>query len=139
MVKLILRWAINAVALWAAVTFVPGISGPRDWLSILGLALLFGLINAGLRPLLTVLTCPLIILTLGLGTLLLNTLLFWLTSVASQSLSAYFGWTIGFTVDGFWPAFFGALVVSIVSVVLSVFVREDDGAERRRDRERRRA
>ncbi|MBL8058262.1 MAG: phage holin family protein [Anaerolineales bacterium] len=137
MVKLILRWAINAVALWAAVSWVPGISGPaNDWVSLFGLALVFGLINALLRPLLTLLTCPLLILTLGLGTLLLNTFLFWLTSVVSQSLSTQFGLTIGFTVDGFWPAFFGALVVSIVSVVLSLFIR-DDGEERRRWRRRR--
>ncbi|MBP7693285.1 MAG: phage holin family protein [Anaerolineales bacterium] len=135
MSKLILRWAINAVALWAAVTLVPGIAGPKDWMSILGLAVVFGLINALVRPLITLLTCPLIILTLGLGTLLINTLLFWLTSVVAQALSAQFGLAIGFTVDGFWPAFFGALVVSIVSVVLSVLIR-DDGEERRRQRRR---
>jgi putative membrane protein len=137
MTKLILRWAINAVALWVAVTWVPGISGPKDWVSIFGLALLFGLINALLRPLLTLLTCPLIILTLGLGTLLINTFLFWLTSIISQSLSTQFNLSIGFTVDGFWPAFFGALVVSVVSVVLSLFIR-DDGEERRRWRRRER-
>lgn len=136
MLKLLLRWAVNAVALWVAVTLVPGITGPKDWASILGLALVFGLINALLRPLLTLLTCPLIILTLGLGTLLINTFLFWLTSVVSQALSAQFGWAIGFTVDGFWPAFFGALVVSVVSVVLSIFIRDDGEGRRRRRRER---
>jgi len=94
MTKLILRWAINAVALWVAVNGipgvfngVPGISGPRDWLSIIMLALIFGLVNALLRPLLNILTCPLIILTLGLGTLLINTLLFWLSGLIGQ----YFG------------------------------------------------
>jgi putative membrane protein len=59
------------------------------------------------------LTCPLIILTLGLGTLLINTLMFWLAGELGKS----FGF--GFTVDGFWPAFWGAIVVSLVSVVLS--------------------
>jgi putative membrane protein len=130
MTKLILRWAINAVALWLAITIVPGLSGPRDWLSIFLLALIFGLVNALLRPLLTLLTCPLIILTLGLGTLLINTLLFWLSGQIGQ----YFG--VGFSVppgwEGFWAAFLGALVVSVVSVVLSVFVRDDDEWRRKR-------
>lgn len=134
MLRLLLRWAINAVALWAAVMFVPGITGPQEWLALLGLALVFGLVNALLRPLLTLLTCPLIILTLGLGTLLINTFLFWLTSVVSQALSAQFHLAISLQVDGFWPAFFGALVVSVVSIVLSVFV--PDGREARRRQRR---
>jgi len=129
MTKLILRWAINAVALWVAVNYVPGLSGPPDWLSILGLALIFGLINALLRPLLEILTCPLIILTLGLGTLLINTLLFWLTGL----VGGYFN--IGFTVppgwEGVWAAFLGALVVSVVSVVLTLLLKDELGGRRR--------
>lgn len=73
-----------------------------------------------------VLTCPLIILTLGLGTLLVNTLMFWLVGV----LGTQFG--IGFSVDNFLSAFLGALVTSIVSVLLSVFVREDREVRRER-------
>jgi len=122
MFKIILRWAINAIALWAAITIVPGIHIQTQgnwWLAILGLALIFGLVNAILRPIIEMLTCPLIILTLGLGTLLINTLLFWLTGL----IGAKFG--IGFIVDGFWPAFFGALVVTVVSVVLTLFIRDD--------------
>lgn len=129
MTKLILRWAINAVALWVAVTYVPGISGPKDWVSIVLLALIFGLVNALLRPLLNFLTCPLIILTLGLGTLLINTLLFWLSGLIGQ----YFG--VGFTVppgwDGFWTAFLGALVVSVVSVVLTLLLKDELGSRRK--------
>ena len=129
MTKLILRWAINAVALWVAVSFVPGISGPKDWVSIILLALIFGLVNALLRPLLNFLTCPLIILTLGLGTLLINTLLFWLSGLIGQ----YFG--VGFTVpsgwEGFWTAFLGALVVSVVSVVLTLLLKDELGSRRR--------
>ena len=129
MIKLILRWAINAVALWVAVTFVPGISGPKGWLSIIMLALIFGLVNALLRPLLNFLTCPLIILTLGLGTLLINTLLFWLSGL----IGGYFG--IGFTVppgwEGFWTAFLGALVVSVVSVALTLLLKDEMGSRRR--------
>ena len=119
MTRLILRWAINAVALWVAITFIPGIHAQGGWISLLGLALIFGFVNALFRPLLKFLTCPLIILTLGLFILLINTLLFWLSGLIGQ----YFG--IGFTVDGFWPAFFGSLVVSIVSMGLTLFVKDE--------------
>lgn len=124
MTRLLLRWFINAVALWVAITVVPGIHAPTSVPALLGLALIFGLVNALFRPILQLLTCPLIVLTLGLFTLLINTFLFWLAGQVGE----WFG--VGLTVDGFWPAFFGALVVSLVSVVLSVFVRDD--AERRR-------
>jgi len=119
MEKIIVRWVINAIALWAAVTIVPGIHIQTQgnwWLAILGLALIFGLMNAIVRPIIEMLTCPLIVLTLGLGTLLINTLLFWLTGLIGEK----FG--IGFTVDGFWPAFLGALVVTVVSVVLTFLI-----------------
>ncbi|MBI4771413.1 MAG: phage holin family protein, partial [Chloroflexi bacterium] len=119
MQRLILRWIINAIALWVAIRFVPGIHMQASWLAILGLAFIFGLVNALLRPLLKLLTCPLLILTLGLGTLLINTLLFWLSGLIGNQ----FG--IGFTVDGFWPAFLGALVVSVVSVVLTLLVKDE--------------
>jgi putative membrane protein len=121
--KFILRWAINALALYAAIQLVPGIelttSTSSQWLAIILLALVFGLLNALLRPLLMVLTCPLIILTLGLGTLLINTFLFFLTGWIGNQ----FGW--GFTVDGFIPAFLGALVVSIISIALNLLIKED--------------
>jgi putative membrane protein len=113
------------IALWAAISFVPGIH-PTDtgWVPIVILALIFGLINAFLRPLLMMLTCPLILLTLGFGTLFVNTLLFWLAGVVGD----YFG--VGFTVDSFWAAFFGALVVSIVSTVMAMIL--PDKPRRRR-------
>lgn len=119
MTKFILRWVINAVALYLAVYLVPGLNLQGGWLSIFWLALIFGLINAFLRPLLKLLTCPLIFLTLGLFTLLINTFLFWLTSLVGQA----FG--IGFTIDGFWPAFFGGLVVTLVSVVMSLILKDE--------------
>jgi putative membrane protein len=119
--KFLLRLLINAVALYAAVSLVDGIQAVPDvnWVSYLGLGLIFGLLNALVRPLLKFLTCPLIILTLGLFTLIINTVLFWLTGVIGQN----FG--IGFTVDGFWPAFLGGLIVSIVSVVLTTVLKDD--------------
>ncbi len=120
MTRFILRWVINAVALYAAVALVPGIqSQSASYLSYIWLALIFGLVNALLRPLLTVLTCPLIILTLGLGTLLINTFLFWLAGLIGQS----FG--VGFTVAGFWPALLGSIIVSVVSIVLSMVLRDE--------------
>ncbi|HEX9028886.1 MAG TPA: phage holin family protein, partial [Anaerolineales bacterium] len=107
------RWVINAVALYAAIVLVPGIhlrsNGTNAILAIILLALVFGLLNALLRPIIMAMTCPLLILSLGLGTLLINTPLFYLTGL----IGTQFGW--GFTLDGFWPAFLGALVVSIVS------------------------
>ena len=119
MSKFILRWVINAIALFLAVYLVPGVNLQGGWVSIMWLALIFGLINAFLRPLLKVLTCPLIVLTLGLFTLLINTFLFWLTSQVGQA----FG--IGFTIDGFWPAFLGGLVVTMVSVIMSLLLKDE--------------
>ena len=123
MPRFILRWIINAIALYAAIVLVPGIhlqSGPANqWLAILLLALVFGLLNALLRPLIMMLTCPLIILTLGLGTLLINTLLFYLTGWIGNQ----FGW--GFTVGDFWSAFLGALVVSVVSIALNLILKDE--------------
>ncbi len=132
MTRLLLRWAINAVALWAAIRFVPGIEADElTWPALIGLALIFGLINALVRPLIELLTCPLLILTLGLGTLLITTLLFWLTGLIGSRFD------IGFTVDGFWPAFLGALVVSLISVVLTMLIRDESGERRRRERRQR--
>ena len=104
MTKFILRLAVNAVALYLAVYFVPGVNLEGGFVSIIWLALIFGLINAFLRPLLKLLTCPLIFLTLGLFTLLINTFLFWLTGEIGQA----FG--IGFTV---------------VSVIMSLILRDE--------------
>ena len=117
MTKLFIRLGINAVAVYAAIYLLNGRginANPESWLYYIGLGLIFGLVNAVLRPILITMSCPLIILTLGLGTLLINTLLFWLSGLIGQN----FG--MGFTVDGFWPAFFGSLIVSVVSLILSV-------------------
>ncbi len=119
MTKFILRWAINAVAIFLAIRFVPGIHLQSGWVSVIWLALIFGLVNAFVRPLLKLLTCPLIILTLGLFTLLINTFLLWLTGQIGQ----FFG--IGITMDGFWPAFLGGVVVTVVSVVLTLLLKDE--------------
>jgi putative membrane protein len=100
---------------------LPGIDLRSDLVSILWLALIFGLINALFRPLLQFLTCPLILLTLGLFTLVINTFLFWLTSVIGQSLG--FGLIISDPV--WWNAFLGGLVVSIVSIVMTMILKDE--------------
>ncbi len=126
MERFLIRFAINAVALYAAIAIVPGIHPQStNWLTFVWLALIFGVINALLRPVLALLTCPLIILTLGLFTLIINTLMFWLAG----RIGTAFG--VGFTVDGFWPAFLGALVTSAVSIVLSMLFRDELSRRRR--------
>ena len=120
MSRFFLRWLINAVALYAAVAFVPGIYRQSDnWLSFVWLALIFGLLNALLRPLLKFLTCPLIILTLGVFTLVINTFMFWLAGIVGMNFH------VGFIVDGFWPAFMGGMVVTVVSVVLTTIFKDE--------------
>jgi len=115
---LLLRWIINAIALAVAATFVSGIHVDGGWLVLALVALIFGLVNALIRPLVTLLTCPLIILTLGLFTLVINAAMLLFASWIAGLLG------IGFMVDGFWPAFWGGLVISIVSFVLSMIVHE---------------
>ena len=119
MTKFIIRWAINAVALYVAIWVVPGIVLSGAWTDILWLALIFGLLNALVRPVLKFLTCPLIILTLGLFTIVINTGMLLLTSWIGQT----FGF--GLTVDGFWQAVLGSLVISLVSVVMSMIFRDE--------------
>ncbi len=121
MTKFILRWAINAIALYLAVLVLPGISLESGLASVLWLALIFGLVNALFRPLLKFLTCPLIILTLGLFTLVINTFLFWLTSVIGQS----FGIVMIITDPVWWNAFLGGLVVSLVSIVMTMILKDE--------------
>jgi len=118
--RFIIRWAINAVALYAAIHLVPGIQSQNVNLgAILGLALIFGLINALISPILKFLTCPLIIITLGLFTLLINTFVFYLVG----QIGGIFG--IGFDVFGFGPAFWGGLVTSIVSIILTLLFKDE--------------
>jgi putative membrane protein len=122
MTKFLLRWVINGVALFLVVLLLPGrIDLQTGWVSIIWLALIFGLINALFRPLLNVLTCPLIILTLGLFTLVINTFLFWLTSIIGQQFNL--GLIIREPV--LWNAFLGGLLVTVISVVMSTIFKEE--------------
>ncbi len=114
--RFLLRLLINAVALWVATRIVPGVTFFGEPVYLVVVALVFGLLSALVRPVLTLLTCPLLILTLGLFTFVINGVILWLTSALSEKLG------IGFYVSGFWAAFLGALVVSIVSILLSLLI-----------------
>jgi len=116
--SLILRWLITSLAIYAAVYLVPGITftGPGWELGLV--AAVFALVNIGLRPLLSLLTCPLIILTLGLFGLVINALLLLLTAWIAEGLG------VDFRIDGFWPAFWGGLIISLVTTILTVLAGE---------------
>ena len=111
----ILRLLISAAALWVAIQLVDGIQYTGSSSSLFFVALVFGALNAGVRPLLTLLSIPLIIVTLGLFIFVINALMLMLTSWVSGLLN------LGFHVDGFWAAFLGGLIVSVVSLTLSLF------------------
>jgi putative membrane protein len=100
--------------LWVATRIVPGVSYTGGWIPLIGVALVFGLVNAFVRPVATILTFPFVIVTLGLFLLVINGFMLWLTSALSEALG------LGFHVEGFLAAFLGALVVSIVSGLLSL-------------------
>ena len=117
--KFLLRWLINSLAVWAAVNIVPGIEWTNDWVAVLALGLILTFVNGIVRPLAKFVGCLPIILTLGLFTLVINAFLFWLTGWIGTA----FG--VGFTVDGFWPAFLGGLVVSVVGIIMGIFLRDE--------------
>lgn len=114
MSRLVLRLIINALALWAAAWAVPGVSFRGELWELLIVAIVFGLVNALIRPVVRFLALPLLILTLGLLTFVINALMLWLTAGLTDSLA----------VTGFWPAFWGALVVTVVSFFLSLVLGE---------------
>ncbi|HSR20473.1 MAG TPA: phage holin family protein [Anaerolineales bacterium] len=126
MTRFLLRWLINAVALYLAIRFVPGIGFAGGWLGLLWLALIFGLVNAFLRPVLQLLTCPLILLTLGLFTLVINMFMLKVTEWVGNA----FG--LGLTIAGWWPLFLGSLVISIVSIMLSLIFKDELRGRHRR-------
>ena len=114
----LIRWVVNVVAIWVAFQIVPGVTPITNSVdAVMVNALIFGLVNSIIRPLLRFVTCPLIIATLGLGTLMINTCMFLLAGW----IGIYLGY--GFSVDGFVAAFLGALVVSVVSVPTSLLLR----------------
>ena len=118
--SLIIRWLINTLALYLAVRLVPGVHYTGGPAGLVVVAALFGLVNATLRPLLALLTCPLVLFTLGFFLFVINALMLLLTGWLSREFD------LGFQVDGFWPAFWAGLLVSLVSLFLSIMVGEKD-------------
>ena len=114
--SVLLHWLLNAAALWLAAWLLPGLDFQGTVVQLLLVAAVFGVVNSLLRPILTVLTCPLIVVTLGLFTLVINACMLLLTGWLSAR------WDLGFSVTGFWAAFFGGLVVGLVSVLLSLLL-----------------
>ena len=122
--RFLLRVLVSAAALGVATWAVSGIellagSGWTRVGTLVAVALIFGLINATLKPLIKVVGCAFYVLTLGLAALVVNGLLLWLTSVIAGDL------TLPFHVTGFWPAFWGAIVVGLVSWVLNLLIGDD--------------
>jgi putative membrane protein len=109
MIPFLIRWFVTAVAVLVAAHFVDGFDYHGNYGALVAMALVLGIFNAFLRPVLLLVTLPLNILTFGIFTLVINALFFWAAGKLVE----------GITVTGFWPAFFGALIVSIVSFVLN--------------------
>lgn len=116
MTAFLIRWLVTTLAVFVAAHIVPGV-GYGGWGPLVGASLLLGILNAIVRPVLLLLSLPFIIVTMGIFILILNALLFWLVSALVP----------GFTIAGFWSAFFGAVVVSLVSWPLSSIFRSSDG------------
>ncbi len=118
---ILLRLVVNAVGLLVTAWIIPGIhlgaAGPHptkhDWITLLIVALIFGVLNAVIRPILIILSLPLEFLTLGLFTFVINAFMLLLTSWIAQGMG------LGFAVDGFLPALLGSLIISVISFVLS--------------------
>lgn len=121
--RLLLRWAISALGVWLAVRLVPGITIEEGLGPLFAVALILGGANAVVRPVLRALACGLIFVTLGLFLLVINAAMLLLVAWLSRSIG------IQFVVDGFWPALFGSLVISLVSYLASMaFVEPGKGA-----------
>jgi putative membrane protein len=118
----IVRLAVNAVALYAAIYIVPGLQGSvvnENWVTYVILGLIFGLVNTFIRPIVKVLSCPFYIITLGLFSLVVNTALFWLTIRIGNAFQ------MTNVVGDFWAYFLGAIVVSVVSMVLYAVIPDN--------------
>ena len=119
--RIVISWFINAVALAVAVWLLDGIdvTGESAWLTLALVALIFGLVNALIRPLVKLLTCLINVLTLGLFTLVINAAMLMLSGWIAQQFA------LGFEVRNFWWALLGALIISVVSFVLNLVFGKD--------------
>lgn len=119
MKNLLIRLLVNAVALWIAALVVDGIAVPQSVLGLLLVALIFGLVNALIRPILAGATCAINVLTLGLFTLIINALMLLLTSYLSGLAGEEFA------VNGFVPALLGAVVIGVISFVSNLLIKDE--------------
>jgi putative membrane protein len=111
--SLLIRWLGTSLALWVATEVVPGVDYQGPWWGLALVAIVFGLVNALVRPVVVLLTCPLVLLTLGLGLLLVNGAMLGLTAWLAG------GWL---TIDGCFPAVLGAILISVVSFLFNLLV-----------------
>ncbi len=116
MTAFLIRWVVTTIAVFAAEKLIPGIRCDTTG-ALLGASLLLGIVNAFIRPVLLLLSLPFIIVTMGLFIFVVNALLLMLVAALIPA----------FHVDGFWSAFFGAIIIGIVSWILSSFFRTSDG------------
>ena len=121
--NILIRLLVNAVALWCAARFIDGISYAGSWPGLVGLSLVFGIVNAFIRPVLAFFSFPIQLVTLGLFTLVLNALMLMLTAWLAVRFD------IAFAVRGFVPALLGAIVISVVSLVLGAVLGSENGKE----------
>ena len=123
MIRLLIRLAVNAIALWAAFQIVPGLEHTAETgTSLVIIALIFGLVNALVRPIIILMTCPLIILSLGFFVVIINTIMLSLTIwLAGPEML-----NLGLSSTGFWATFFGAIVISVVSSVINLLIKHNN-------------
>lgn len=124
---LLLRLLINGVAIWLAQLWVDGIdikspetTTQSKLIAITAITVVFALVNWLVKPLVKLLSLPLVVLTLGLFLLVINALMLWLTAKITESFD------YGLIVDGFWAAVIGAVIITLVNWVLGVLVPDDD-------------
>ena len=118
--KYFIKWIINTIAIMLAIKYVPGIVYTGEWWGILFVGIIFGLINTFIRPFIKLFALPLLILSLGLFTFIINAMMLSLTSWLSDKFY------LGFDVEGFKAAFWGSLLISIASMVLSCLIPSDE-------------
>lgn len=127
--KLLIRWAISSIAIFAAAQLIPGIrvENMQAWTIYAIMAILLGLVNAFVRPFLKLLSCPLIILTLGLFVLVINAI--------SLMLAAWLAslFKVGFYVDNFGAALLGSLVISVVTVFFNLLIKDEEKKSRKKE------
>ena len=127
--KLLIRWAISSIAIFAAAQLIPGIrvENMQAWTIYAIMAILLGLVNAFVRPFLKLLSCPLIILTLGLFVLVINAI----SLMIAAWLASLF--KVGFYVDNFGAALLGSLVISVVTVFFNLLIKDEEKKSRKKE------